>query len=152
MAVIRLNSPEQTQALGRKIAQNLPSSCVPAIFLYGPLGAGKTFLTTAIVSALPGADDCEIGSPSFNIYNVYPTKPVTFHCDLYRCKGHILEEICDALIDPAVFMIMEWSEYLDNSWKPADYLDIYFKMRNNNRLLEVAAKGAKAQTLLNSII
>ena len=51
---IQLNSEDDTRALGRRLAQCLPSQCVVA--LNGTLGAGKTRLVRAFAEALDELD------------------------------------------------------------------------------------------------
>ena len=60
----------------------------------GELGAGKTTLVRGLVEALPGGQDAEVASPSFNLVNLYPTQPETAHVDLYRCEGAPLDDSC----------------------------------------------------------
>ena len=74
-----------TLALGRTLAGILSDpACRAVLLLRGGLGSGKTTLVRGLVEALPGGGDAEVASPSFNIVNVYPTRPETYHLDLYR--------------------------------------------------------------------
>lgn len=58
------------------------------VFLYGPLGAGKTSFVRAVARALDVTDP--VRSPSFTIANIYSGRVTVQHLDLYR-----LEEIGD---------------------------------------------------------
>lgn len=74
------------ERLGRDLARVLlPGDLV---FLYGPLGAGKTTFVRAVSRAL-GVRDA-VRSPSFTIANIYAGRVTVQHLDLYR-----LDEIED---------------------------------------------------------
>lgn len=73
MAGIVLRNREETRRMGQWLAAHLPDSGVRALLLRGPLGSGKTTLTSALVQALPGGDAAEVSSPSFTLCNHYPT-------------------------------------------------------------------------------
>lgn len=76
--------------IGRAIASLLPASGV--IELHGDLGAGKTTLVRAIVSAL-GADPDDVSSPTFSIVNEYPLQDgrMVVHLDCYRLSDSPME-------------------------------------------------------------
>ena len=134
--------------LGRRIASVIPAGKM-AILMSGPLGSGKTSLTASIVGALPGAENCEVASPSFNIFNIYPVRPEIIHCDLYRCKSMIPEELLEFFDQSGKIAIVEWSEFLKES--PENFMDIKFSLCQNNRLLEVAAYGSIANEMLRRL-
>jgi tRNA threonylcarbamoyladenosine biosynthesis protein TsaE len=81
---IRLATPEETLAFGRKISSLL----VPPMLVYleGDLGAGKTTFVRGILQGLlhQGA----VRSPSFTLIEVYEdlAYPI-YHFDLYRLKA-----------------------------------------------------------------
>ncbi len=74
------------ERLGRKLA--LALSPGDLVFLYGPLGAGKTTFVRSVAEALAVSD--QVRSPSFTIANVYRGRITVQHLDLYR-----LDEIGD---------------------------------------------------------
>ncbi len=87
----------------------------------GPLGAGKTFFTTALCEAL-GVAPGEVDSPSFVLLNEYAGAPFPlFHFDAYRLEGE-QDELADAgFLDERLndgVCIIEWAERL------GDYLPI----------------------------
>ena len=85
---LRLPGEADTLALGRALASILADPGKrAALLLRGDLGSGKTTLVRGLAEALPGGDEAEVASPSFNIVNVYPTRPEVFHVDLYRIPG-----------------------------------------------------------------
>ncbi len=82
------------------------------IYLNGELGLGKTTFTRAFVSAFPGAEEAEVGSPSFTLCHEYPTIPEIYHADLYR-----LPEFCELPYElqdlpKDSLLLIEWAERL----------------------------------------
>lgn len=152
MALIKIPGLEELDRLGLCLARNLPASDIPPIFLRGPLGAGKTSLVRAVVSKLENSGEAEIGSPSFNIYNFYPSSPPVFHFDLYRCRSDIPDALEEALDDGAALLMLEWAEFLPPDLCPADFLDISFNLSDYGRLLELASNGPASQALLDALI
>jgi len=148
---ICLNSLEATQRFGQWLAERIPARGAPALLLHGELGSGKTALTRALVSALPGGERAEVSSPSFTVCNHYPTSPPVLHCDLYRCQGSLPDEIFDGLERSEVFCIIEWAEYLPEKDWPENCLDIRFKICNQERLLILAAHGPDAESLVQEL-
>ncbi|WP_419787809.1 tRNA (adenosine(37)-N6)-threonylcarbamoyltransferase complex ATPase subunit type 1 TsaE [Pseudodesulfovibrio sp.] len=129
---LHLNTSADTVSLGRILAGVLANAApVPSLLLQGGLGSGKTTLVRGLVESLPGADMAEVSSPSFNIFNLYPTAPQVAHFDLYRLEGVTPDDsLFEYLEDPATLVVIEWIEYLDHklwpgsaillSWLPAD--------------------------------
>lgn len=77
-------SPDETKALGGKLAEAVSPGTVVA--LYGDLGTGKTQLVKGFCAAL-GVDERTVSSPTFTILNEYETErfPV-YHFDAYRIE------------------------------------------------------------------
>lgn len=72
---------DAVDGLGRRIADVLRPGDVVA--LQGPLGAGKTTLSRAIIAACGHLG--EVPSPTFTILEVYPEcSPPLVHADFYR--------------------------------------------------------------------
>ena len=151
MASIRLNSIEETYLLGGWLAKNLSTSNVNALFLHGPLGCGKTTLIRALASNLSGAENCEISSPSFTIYNSYPTNPPIVHCDLYRCQYSLPQDILVFSENPKIILVVEWGEYYPEKYRPNESLDIFFKIENDCRCLTFVEHGEFAHILKEKI-
>ncbi|MDD4702171.1 MAG: tRNA (adenosine(37)-N6)-threonylcarbamoyltransferase complex ATPase subunit type 1 TsaE, partial [Desulfovibrio sp.] len=97
---------------------------------------------------LPGGSEAEVASPSFTLCNHYPTEPPIVHCDLYRCAGTVPEELFEALDNPKILNIIEWSAYLQKQDRPEEYLDIDLKSCEEVRLLTLQACGPCAEALL----
>lgn len=95
---VETHSPEQTQALGEKLAQLLRPGDV--IAYYADLGAGKTALTRGIARGLGITD--HVTSPTYTIVNEYHSGRLPlFHFDMYRLRD------ADDLFD------IGWEDYLE---------------------------------------
>ncbi len=81
-----LSTPEETMRMGGILGRVLASSPQVSLLMYGNLGAGKTTMVRGLAASLPGGEQAEVASPSFNIYNLYPTRPEIAHVDLYRLE------------------------------------------------------------------
>lgn len=105
---MRLDGPEATEALGRRLAGQLRAGDVVALF--GDLGAGKTTLARGILAGL--GHDGEVASPTFPIVIPYDTLRVpAWHVDLYRLDDPA--EIGELALDEALqdsALIVEWPE------------------------------------------
>lgn len=132
-----LNDAEDTMALGRMLAEAMQGSAVRSLYLYAPLGGGKTTLTRGFVSALEGGDRAEVSSPSFTLCNVYPTRPEVLHADLYRLSegASLPEEMEEILEEGRAMLILEWPEYLAPEYRDAVRLEV--------RLVHEGANHAK---------
>ncbi len=96
--VFESHSEQETEALGRRLAQTLRPGDV--IALDGDLGAGKTAFTRGLAAGLgyPG----RVTSPTFTIVNEYDGGRLSlFHFDLYR------------LTSPEELFDIGWEDYLD---------------------------------------
>ena len=77
----RTRSEEETIALGRELARELPSG---AVLLIGNLGAGKTTLAKGIVEGRNAATANDVSSPTFTLIHQYGGENPVYHVDLYR--------------------------------------------------------------------
>jgi tRNA threonylcarbamoyladenosine biosynthesis protein TsaE len=142
MLEFRIRDLEHMAALGRALADCLRGKpFLRCILLRGNLGSGKTTLPRLWVEALPGGDRAEISSPSFTLCNVYPTTPPVLHCDLYRTGGAVPDELSETLEAGDMAVVTEWAEYLPSSWLPQDFLDIYFQVCDDYRLVRIEMCG-----------
>lgn len=121
-----LRAPEQTEALGRRLAAALAPG--DAVLLSGPLGAGKSALARAVIGARLGIDDlsgADIPSPTYTLVQSYetPAGPV-WHADLHRL-GDPEEALETGLLDAAAeaVLLIEWPERL-GPLTPARHLAI----------------------------
>ena len=92
------NSPEETEAVGKRLGEKLAPGAV--IAYQGDLGAGKTAFTRGVALGL-GAKE-QVTSPTYTIVNEYLSgKYPLFHFDMYRLASS------DDLFD------IGWEDYLD---------------------------------------
>ncbi len=106
-------SPEETQALGARLAADLHPADILA--LYGALGAGKTQLVKGICTAL-GIAEAEVSSPTFTLVNEYTdgSFPV-YHMDAYRIKtvDEFFEFGYEEYFYGPGLTIIEWPEHVE---------------------------------------
>ncbi|MEU1347477.1 tRNA (adenosine(37)-N6)-threonylcarbamoyltransferase complex ATPase subunit type 1 TsaE [Streptomyces sp. NPDC005775] len=108
---LAVESPEQMQALGRRLSGVLRPGDL--VMLSGELGAGKTTLTRGLGEGLGvrGA----VTSPTFVIARVHPplgAGPALVHVDAYRLGGG-LDEMEDLDLDvslPDSVVVVEWGD------------------------------------------
>lgn len=151
---LTLPDTDATVALGRTLAAILAETATrAALLLRGGLGSGKTTLVRGLVTALPGGDAAEVASPSFNIVNVYPTRPETFHVDLYRIAGGdpCVEEHLESAADQDALVAVEWAEYLSRAVLPADRLEIDWLPAETGRRCRVTAAGPRGRAALAAL-
>ncbi len=113
MILARENLPdlEAMTDYGARIAARLRVGDVVA--LEGRLGAGKTTLARAILSALGHVG--EVPSPTFTIIETYPAPPLRFpvaHADFYRLEhpSELMEIGLDDYREGAV-LLAEWPDH-----------------------------------------
>ena len=107
--VFLTNSPEETEAVGAALAQQLKSGTV--IAYRGDLGAGKTAFTRGLARGL-GCQDL-VTSPTYTIVNEYlGGRLPLFHFDMYRL--HSSDELFDIgwedYLERGGVCAVEWSE------------------------------------------
>lgn len=148
-----LENAEDTLAFGRLTAQAMTkASFLPALLLQGDLGSGKTTFVRGLVESLPGAENAEVASPSFNIFNVYPTVPAVAHFDLYRLEGMPPDDaLFEYMGDGKTVTIVEWAQFLDEEYRPGQALCLYWGPERNGRRLTLKAIGSRALKLLESL-
>lgn len=105
-----INSPEETETLGERLAKKLNSGVF--IALTGDLGAGKTVFVKGLAKGLNVKE--RVVSPTYTIMCQYFGDKMLCHFDLYR----ITEDDCynmgfdDFFFDENVICAVEWSERL----------------------------------------
>ena len=141
---LTLPDTDATVALGRTLAAILAETATrAALLLRGGLGSGKTTLVRGLVAALPGGAEAEVASPSFNIVNMYPTRPEIRHVDLYRIPGGdpCVEEQLEAAAEGEDLVIVEWAEYLPARVVPPERLEIDWLPTASGRRCRLTAAG-----------
>ncbi len=113
------HSPEETEAVGKAVAEALEKSGKRVfVAMYGDLGAGKTVFVRGLSSVL--SPSSRVKSPTFTLVNEYRRGEVPlFHFDLYRIEnedeleGFGFEEYLDS-----GNCVAEWSENLTTLMPP----------------------------------
>jgi len=104
-------SPEETIALGRKLAESLTPPKI--VLLRGDLGEGKTTLVKGIAEGFHAASAEDVTSPTFTLVHEYRGPGVNvYHIDLYRVDTpRQLETLgLDDLITENSVLLIEWGE------------------------------------------
>ena len=102
------------QVLAEKIGKCLQIG--DSIFLYGPVGAGKTFFASHLIKEILSAEGVGdvITSPTFNLVNIYDQQAAPiWHVDLYRLRNP--SDINEIGLEQAFFeaiCLVEWPEIL----------------------------------------
>ena len=119
-------TPAETQALARELAQTLQPPVV--IALYGDLGAGKTLFTQALARALGVTEP--VTSPTFTLINEYelPAGGRLFHVDVYRLHNAVEEAIALGLEDlfDAGIVVIEWADRIADIL-PDERIEVHFQ-------------------------
>jgi tRNA threonylcarbamoyladenosine biosynthesis protein TsaE len=151
--ILVLTSLETTAALARAFASCVTDSpFLPPVLLRGPLGAGKTTFVRELVQALPGSENAEVSSPSFNLLNIYPTTPPVGHFDLYRTEGREFDpDLEETLYAPDHFCLLEWAEYLPADYVPQSRIDMFWSVNEETRTVKIIANGPEAQAILDCV-
>jgi aspartate kinase len=156
-AVVGLGDERDSMRLGAILARSLHKVApVLTICLRGGLGSGKTTLVRGLVAALPGGGEAEVSSPSFNIVNIYPTRPEVIHMDLYRLEGMVSDDLFeDAVPGPHTgaprLVVIEWSEFLPEGLVPEDRLTLSWLPCETGRLVRIEASGVDSERLFQAI-
>lgn len=134
-----LPNPEATAAFGARIGARLAPG--DAVWLIGPIGAGKTTLARGLISAWCGFEE-DAPSPTYTLLQTYEgPRGVLTHADLYRLEtaDDAFElGLEDALIDGP--LVVEWPERLEG-FAPPHRLEITLRPIAAGRLAHIAAHG-----------
>ena len=115
---ITTHSADETQALGKKLAESLRPGDVIAYF--GDLGAGKTAFTRGIAEGLGVSE--QVTSPTYTIVNEYLSGRLPlFHFDMYRLASS--DELFDIgwedYLARGGVCAVEWSENVEDALQDA---------------------------------
>ena len=111
------NTPEETEALGARLARALEPGAVVAFT--GDLGAGKTAFVRGLARGL-GVQD-RVTSPTFTIVNEYEGGRLPlFHFDLYRlgCADELFDIGWEDYLARGGVCAVEWSERMEELLEP----------------------------------
>jgi len=125
---IVLKNTEETEALGKRIAEGLMPGSILA--LKGPLGAGKTTLAQMIARGLFVTE--RMSSPTFTIVQEYESGRLPLHhFDVYRVSDpdELFEIGFEEYLHSGGVCIIEWADLIEDMlppetvWISLDYTD-----------------------------
>lgn len=131
------NSPEETEALGERLAGHLRAGTVVAYT--GDLGAGKTAFTRGLARGL-GIPE-RVTSPTFTIVNEYEGGRLPlFHFDMYRLSSseELYEIGWEDYLARGGVCAVEWSEIITDALE-ADCVRVELRRgdRDNQRRITI---------------
>lgn len=141
------SSVQETEALGRALAQHLTPGTVVAFT--GDLGAGKTAFVRGMAQGLGIAQ--RVTSPTFTIVNEYEGGRLPlFHFDMYRLGSadDLFDIGWEDFLRRGGVCAVEWSETVQEALD-ADtiYVDIRRGAEDNQRVLTIRGPGSEDPSL-----
>jgi tRNA threonylcarbamoyladenosine biosynthesis protein TsaE len=134
------HSEQETEALGARLAGQLPGGAVVA--MYGDLGAGKTAFVRGMARGL--GLDCRVSSPTFTIINEYLGERELIHFDMYRLSG--ADELFDIgwedYLARGAVCAVEWSENVQDAFFGDEIRVTIEKLSDTDR--KITIEGAEA--------
>lgn len=125
-------------ALGAKLAQACGDTAV--IFLYGPLGAGKTTFARGFLRGI--GYEGKVKSPTYTLVEPYQVaRGYVYHFDLYRLRDPLELDfmgIHDYFIPKSICLI-EWPEYGEGILPHAD-VACHIKIKEDQRVIKLVAQ------------
>ena len=120
--IVYTKSPEETEACGKQLAQEILSdkSLPRFVSLYGDLGVGKTAFVRGFTSFV--APSALVRSPTCAIVNEYRASPLSvFHFDMYRIESEddLFSIGFDDYLTRRGICLTEWSEKIEDALPPA---------------------------------
>ena len=135
-------SPEETIALGRKLAGSLKPPKL--VLLRGDLGVGKTTLVKGIAEGFKAASQDDVTSPTFTLIHEYRGAEVdVYHIDLYRVDTpRQLETLgLDDLMGEHSVLLIEWGEKFARFVRERDVEIALERVHENVRRVKVNEEG-----------
>ena len=120
-----------TDGLAKRLAPKLNAG--DTLLLSGPIGAGKTHFSRALIRACLGADT-EVPSPTFTLIQTYEGHgPEIWHADLYRLShpDEVIELGLEAAFSTGICLV-EWPDRLGDL-TPATALNLTFAVEGEGR-------------------
>ena len=120
--VFRSESVAMTEEYGRRLAQDLRSGTVIALF--GGMGMGKTAMVRGIASGM--GLDAEVSSPTFALVHDYGGRPPLIHFDMFRVTtwDDLYSTGFFDYLDAGGILVVEWSENIESAL-PEDAIRIH---------------------------
>jgi tRNA threonylcarbamoyladenosine biosynthesis protein TsaE len=150
-AAVELANARATEALGGRLARNLPADTRGwTILLQGELGAGKSTLARAMLRALGHRGP--VPSPTYTLVEPYDIAGRTvYHVDLYRLSdGGELPYLGWSDMDDGL-MLIEWPERVPSLERRAD-VSVRLQYRGAARTAELAALSPRGLSALRPVI
>lgn len=150
MIKITCQNEQETYAIGQKIARLLEPG--DFIALDGDLGAGKTFLSQAIIKSL-GVEDY-VTSPSYTIVNEYEGKYPIYHFDVYRIDD--IDEMYEIGYEEYFYAegicLVEWANMISELVPPSHY-QIRLRMGEDftSRIIEITGSTTELEKKLEAL-
>lgn len=132
------HSPEETIALGRRLASTLAPPRL--VLLRGELGAGKTTLVKGIAEGFRAASQEDVTSPTFTLVHEYRAQSTNlYHIDLYRVDTpRQLETLgLDDLIGENSVLLIEWGEKFPRFVRERDVEIALERLGDNDRRVRI---------------
>jgi len=109
------------------LGRGLPRPLI--IALIGPLGAGKTVMTSALAGAC-GVDRAAVASPTFVLERIYAGRVPVRHFDLYRIEdpAQLLETGFEEEVEKPGVTVVEWAERLGGLLAMYERIEIHFEI------------------------
>ena len=147
---IRTATPEETQAIGRRLGEQARAGDV--FLLSGPLGAGKTCLTQGIAWGLGVVEYAR--SPTFVIMTRYRGRLTLYHFDLYRINDPL--EAWDLGLDEQLFgdgaCVVEWAERAEEVFPPdCLWIDLDYAEDGEGRTITISDPPQRYRPMLESL-
>jgi tRNA threonylcarbamoyladenosine biosynthesis protein TsaE len=131
MGTFTSNSPSETEALGRRLAEDAEVGSVLA--LQGELGSGKTLFTKGFVAGL--GSNATVSSPTFTIVHEYRDGRLpVYHFDFFRVESS--QSLARLGLDDYLFgdgiSVIEWANRFPE-FIPEQARWILFEIKSENQ-------------------
>lgn len=136
MQEFQTESPEQTEALGARLAEKLTGNEVIAFF--GGMGMGKTAFTRGLCRGLGIRDG--VSSPTFALVHEYHGKFPVYHFDMFRVSGwdDLYSTGFFDYLESGGILVIEWSENIEAAL-PEDAIRVVIRQGagDNARIFQI---------------
>ena len=133
----RTHSPEETEALGEKLASVLHGGEVQAF--YGGMGMGKTAFTRGLARGLGIPDG--VSSPTFALVHEYRGNLPLYHFDMFRVSGwdDLYSTGFFDYLETGAVLAIEWSENIEGALPEGTIrIEISPGDRENERIISIS--------------
>lgn len=150
---LKLDTLDRTYRLADALAQRL--SAGDAVYLKGPVGAGKTEVARRIIQSLQAAEGIaeDVPSPTFTLVQTYQAGDLEiWHADLYRLST--LDELHELGLFEAMdsaLVLIEWPERM-GALLPAKGLTLDIALdHDDSRMLRLEWSDAKWDSVVKEL-